>query len=65
LSIEDLTRQRRCAECVKNARGLGQRETEGSMQSERERERERGGKCESRGREVEWRGDVKAAELKE
>jgi len=43
LSIEDLTRQRRCAECVKNARGLGQRETEGSMQSEREREREREG----------------------
>jgi len=44
---------------------LGQRETDGSMQSERERERERGGKCESRGREVERRGDVKAAELKE
>lgn len=63
MSIADLKRERRCAGCLKNARDLGQRESEGSMQGERERERE--GKCESRGREVQSRGDVKAAELKE
>ncbi len=54
MSKVNLEREGECAECVKNARGLGQREIEGSMQKERgkekererEREREREGKCE-------------------